>query len=88
MEVLDEIMVAANRVWSEIGDDYLAVCEGPTIRRSEVIEAVLDASRLETMGNLSSEALTFIKATYADTAAHKVLDTVMKIAFPWNRYGR
>ena len=45
-EQMKQIARAANAVWQYIGDDILAVSEGPSIPRDDVIEVVIDADRL------------------------------------------
>jgi len=45
-EEMELIADSANAVWQEIGDDILGM-EGGSIPRSDVIEVVVDAGRLE-----------------------------------------
>lgn len=81
-EMQNRIRVALNKTWNEIGDDVLnlARSEGKeSVRRSEVIELVLD--RLDMHGN-DKEA--------AETVYNLAPATRMKLAkqvFTYPRYG-
>lgn len=83
----DEVMYCANRVWDIIGDDCLCdeygkIDYSATVSRDEVVELVMDADRLRTLGNLSSENYSkFMKLPYDEKEA------IVKKAFSCERYG-
>lgn len=72
---------ALNRVWDYIGADVLEICDGEC-SRDEVIEFVLDAGRLETMGDADPKELDIFRAmTYEAQCA------VAKQFFTFSIYG-
>ena len=76
---------AMSQTWQQIGDDILNCSieygSGKTIPRSEVIEVVCDADRMQMFGGDQEAYLMTKKMTYAD------LKKLGKVAFPYARYG-
>jgi len=57
MENTEEFETALQNVWQAIGSDVLEMCDNNTASKSEVIEMVLDANRINNFGNLTPELL-------------------------------
>ena len=78
----DRIIIAMLQTWEAIGDDCLSVDGVMTLPAEDVIDLVLDANYMETMGGDLEAA----KACYALTYPEMVI--IGHKALPRQRYGR
>jgi len=86
-EEVKTLCQAMDGTWDQIAGDWLEACgigyaSGKTIPRSHVVEAVVDADRLETFNPKDRDV---IRKYYAlDVKKRKLIDA---LAFPFARYG-
>ncbi len=78
----EEMENALNKVWQAIGADVLAMCENNTASKSEVIEMVMDANRMDMFGDLGEDGLLFWNGLN-----HKTQKRIANSAFEYNEYG-
>jgi hypothetical protein len=79
IRTLSQVM---NSVWQYVGEDFLQLNDGKDVRRSEVIEVVTDANRMEMICPKEAD---IIRKYYALDDKKKTL--IDKHAFPFAKYG-
>ena len=78
------IFDAANQVWAEVASDYLALSDGKSIPRNEVIEVVSDAGRMDQILERKGHKDLAKKWGGEDL---KSVQKILRPVFPYARYG-